>query len=366
MKQAKILVAGASGKTGRAVVAQLREKDWPVRALVRLRDARSKELDRLGAEIVVADVFDPDDLLEAMRGTQRAYYCPPFHPYMIQSAAAFAVAAREAKLEAIVGLSQWLASPAHPSLLTRQHWLVDHLFSMVPGVAHTIVNPGYFADNYLRLIGFAAHLGVLPIITGSSRNAPPSNEDIARVLVAALIDPKRHEGRIYRPTGPALLSGSEMAAILSGVLERKVRPIDLPLWLFLKAARLDGVNAFELSGFRQYVEDHKRGAFEFGAPTSDVFEVTGRQPEDFATIARRYAALPEAKRSLGNWFGAWAKFLWTPISPGYNLNRFEREQFHPIPPQPRFAMDDEHWKVEHGMQVMPVSIASQHPAGAIV
>lgn len=65
----KILVTGATGKTGGAMVAQLLEKGLPVRAIVRSRDARSKRLDRLGAETVVADLFDPDQMLEAMRGT---------------------------------------------------------------------------------------------------------------------------------------------------------------------------------------------------------------------------------------------------------------------------------------------------------
>ena len=54
--------------------------------------------------------------------------------------------------------------------------------------AHTIINPGFFADAYLATIGLAAHLGVFPWMYGNSRNAPPSSEDIARVVVATLID----------------------------------------------------------------------------------------------------------------------------------------------------------------------------------
>jgi hypothetical protein len=46
-------------------------------------------------------------------------------------------------------------------------------FSMMSGVGHVRVNPGYFADNYLRLIEYAAHLGVFPAITGDSKDAPP-------------------------------------------------------------------------------------------------------------------------------------------------------------------------------------------------
>ena len=348
MTRPTILVTGAAGKTGGAVVAQLLEKGWPVRAVVRRRDARSERLDRLGVETVVADLFDPEQLFEAMRGTRRAYYCPPFHPYMIQGAAAFAVAAREAELESIVQMSQWLSSPAHPSLGTRQTWLIDHLFSMIPGVAHTIVNPGMFADNFLRVIDFAALLGIYPVLAGEGRSAPVSNEDIARVVVAALIDPDAHEGKSYRPTGPELLSGRDMAAIIERVVGHRVRPVAMPFWMFLKVARMQGVDPFLLSGFRHYVRDLRNGAFEFGGGTNDVvLELTGRPAEDFETIARRYAALPFARQTLANRLRAVVNFLRVPLHPGYDLDRLDRQQRHPEPREPRLSIDDERWRVEH-------------------
>ncbi len=64
----KVLVTGATGKTGGAVVTQLLAKGWPVRAIVRGRDARSDLLQRRGAEVVVADIFDPGQLMDAMDG----------------------------------------------------------------------------------------------------------------------------------------------------------------------------------------------------------------------------------------------------------------------------------------------------------
>ncbi|MGH9739051.1 MAG: NmrA family NAD(P)-binding protein [Candidatus Acidiferrales bacterium] len=343
-------MTGATGKTGSVVIDELLAKGVPVRAVVHSNDARSAALERKGAETVVADMFDPDHLLAAMRGTQRAYYLPFYHPYMIQSATAFAVAAREAKLEAIVSLGQWLASPTHPSLLTRQTWLTDQVFSMMLGVAHVRVNPGYFADNYLRLIEYAAHLGLFPTIPGNSKDAPPSNEDIARVVVAALMDPDKHAGKQYRPTGPVLLSGNDMAEILSRVLRRKVRRIDLPWWLFLKASRRQNAGAFLMTGLRYYIEDHKQGAFALSAPTNDVLEVTGRPAEDFETTARRYAARPEAQRNFVNWLRTFVDFMRNPLSPGYNPERLDRELRIPKPPAPHLAMANERWKVEHGAQ----------------
>src|SRR5208282_4443369 len=295
----KILVTGATGKTGGAVVTELLAKGWPVRAAVRVRDARSDLLQRRGAEVAVADIFDPGQLMDAMRGVQRAYYCPPYHPFVIQSASAFAAAARETGLEQIVGLSQWLAGPNHPSLMTRQLWLIDRMFAALPGIAHTVVNPGFFADSpYLEMKPFAAHLGVFPLpVAGESRDAPPSVDDIARVVVAALLDPARHADKSYRPTGPKLLSVVEMTAVIGHVVGHKVRHVRTPLWMFYKAAKAQGLEPILLSGLRHYFQDHDCGAFAVGAPKDTVRELTGRDAEDFETIARRRAALPESRHS---------------------------------------------------------------------
>ena len=343
----RIIVTGATGKTGSVVVAELLKAGYPVRALVHREDGRSARLKAQGAEIAVADLSDVERVADALKDVQRAYYCPPFDPYMIQGAVAFAVAAREARLEHIVGLTQWLASPSHPSLMTRQHWLVDRLFSMTPGVAHTIVNPGFFADDYLEMTGLAANLGVFPWIFGNSRNAPPSNEDIARVAVAALMDPARHAAKTYRPTGPQLLGADDMASAIGRAVGRSVRVLPTPTWLFLKSARMAGYPLHLLSGFRYYIDDHKRGAFELGAPTTDVLDVTGHPAEDFETIARRHAALPRNRRTLGNWFRQFAQSMVAPLSLGFNLDRYDRELRRPFPSEPQLAPGSEIWRREH-------------------
>src|SRR6185437_7802420 len=136
MTKPRIIVTGATGKTGSVVVTELLKGGYPVRAMVHREDGRSARLKAQGAEIAVADLSDVERVEDALKNVQRAYYCPPLDPYMIQGAVAFAVAAQASRLESIVGLTQWLASPSHPSLVTRQSWLVNRLFSMRPGVAH--------------------------------------------------------------------------------------------------------------------------------------------------------------------------------------------------------------------------------------
>ena len=347
MTKPRIIVTGATGKTGSVVTTELLKAGYPVRAMVHREDGRSAQLKAQGAEIAVADLSDVESVADALKDVQRAYYCPPLDPFMIQGAVAFAVAAKEARLEHIVGLTQWLASPSHPSLMTRQHWLVDRLFSMTPGVAHTIVNPGFFADAYLVTIGLAANLGVFPWMYGNSRNAPPSNEDIARVAAAVLMDPARHAGKSYHPTGPELLGAEDMAKAIGRAVGRSVRVVPTPIWLFMKTARMAGMPIELMSNVRYYFDDHQRGVFELGAPTTDVLDVTGRPAEDFETIARRYATLPGNQRTFSNWLGGIAQFLITPLSPGFNFDRYDRELRRPFPSDPQFAPDSKVWRQEH-------------------
>jgi hypothetical protein len=244
--------------------------------------------------------------------------------------------------------------------MTRQHWLVDRLFSMTPGVAHTIVNPGFFADSYLVTIGLAAHLGIFPWMYGKSRNAPPSNEDIARVAVAALTDPARHAGKRYRPTGPELVGAEEMATAIGRAVGRSVRVVPTPIWLFMKAARMAGMSIEVMSNVRYYIDDHIRGAFELGAPTTDVLDITGRSPEDFETIARRYAAEPRNQQTLSNRVRELAQFMITPLSPGFNLDRYARELRRPIPSEPQLAPEGKVWRREHGIADPAKSAAPVH------
>jgi len=231
---------------------------------------------------------------------------------------------------------------------------------MTPGVGHTIIRPGFFADTYLLTIGLSAHLDIFPWMYGKSRNAPPSNEDIARVAVTALMDPARHAGNTYRPTGPQLLGAKDMAEAIGRAVGRSVRVVPTPTWLFMKAARMAGISIDVLSNVRYYIEDHRRGAFEVGAPTTDVLDVTGRSAEDFETIARRYAAMPGNQRTFGNWLRTVARFLITSLSPGFNFDRYDRELRRPFPYEPQFAPESKVWRREHDITDPAQSSASVH------
>jgi uncharacterized protein YbjT (DUF2867 family) len=300
MHPPKILVTAAAGKTGAATVLQLLKKGYPVRALVHHEDERSRRLSEAGAEVIVGSLEDMLDLQASLVGIQRAYFCPPLQPGTLRRATLFAAAAQQAKLEVIVVLSQWLADPIHPALHAREKWLSDKVLEWLPGVNVVTVNPGFFADNYLATLEPIAQFGLLAMPLGQGLNAPPSNEDIARVIVGALTNPAPHLGRTYRPTGPRLLSPEEIAATFGKVLGRTVKYQDTPLKLFLKAARALAIPDFVIEELSWFLRDYQRNSFGIGAPTDVVREVGGSPPEDFETIVRRYvASSPLARQTIG-------------------------------------------------------------------
>ena len=351
MTTKRVLVTGATGKIGGAVAAQLLEKGITTRAMVHREDARSARLRSLGAEVVVADMFDVQQVTAAMAEVDRLYFNPPYHPHVLDSAVAFAVAARRAGVGAVVALGQWLASPEHPSLMTRQAWLTDKLFELLPDTAHVAVDPGFFADNYMNLMPQAAQLGVLPMPTGAGRNAPPSNEDIARVAVGALLDPHRHDGRAYRPTGPTLLTGAQIAEAMGEALGRRVRHIDIPPRMFMKALRANekrlGFDVYTQSGLRHYLPETALGTWEVGGPTTHVRDVAGVEPEDFLTIARRYVNGPDTRRTAGNFIREFWNFILVGLTPAHRLDKFDRLQQHPQPAHTRHSGESAVWRNEH-------------------
>jgi NAD(P)H dehydrogenase (quinone) len=340
MKKPTILVTAAAGSTGNATALQLLEQGYPVRALVRRVDQRSERLRKLGAEIVVGSMDDMLDMRAALKGVQRAYYCPPIARDALAMAATFAAAAQEQRLEMVTVMSQWLADPTNPSKATRETWLADRLFAWMPDVPTVTVNPGWFADNY-RMAGLevVAHLGLMLIPLGQGRNAPPSNEDIARVIVGTL-------------TGPHLLAPEEIAETYAKLLGRRVRYIDVPPAFSTKILRANGIADFQIAQVLSYLEEYRRDAFAIGAPTSAVLEVSGREPEPFETTARRYlAANRNAARTLGAFGRTMLAVLKTMFTPALDREVYQRRNGFPVIRSPRFTGDSPEWRVTHGTVV---------------
>ncbi len=362
MKKPRILVLTAAGKTGLPIAFQLLSEGFPVTAFVRQEDQRSERLKSKGADIIVGSITDVNDIRRAMTGVQRAYFCTPPAEGNLKAAAIFTAVAAEQNLASVVVMSQWLSNPNHPAIHTREVWLADRLFELLPETDVTFINPGFFADNEMQVLPFIAQFGLLTLPYGSGLNAPPSNEDMARVAAEILARPEGHAGMTYRPTGPKLLSPQNLAATFAKVLGHKVTYINMPMWMLAKVMKGMGMSNYFIGVYQQYVLDYQKNAFAVNAPTDVVRTITGKEPEDFETIVRRYVSnTPDARRRFTTQFKLMMLMITSMMRPGPRttpslaLSEFS-DTIHAT-----LSADSSEWRQSHELQTYEPSREQIYP-----
>ncbi|MEW8687695.1 MAG: NmrA family NAD(P)-binding protein [Candidatus Thiodiazotropha sp.] len=350
----RILVLGAAGKTGYATARELLVRGELVRAFVHRKSDRSDALMAAGAEIFVGDMSDFEDISKSLTGIDKAYFVAPWVPEQLHIATTFAAAAAESGLKLIVAITQWLAQPRHPSLATRQAFLSDRLFGILPGIDVVTINTGWFTDNFLQpeLLAMATQLGIFPFPLWEGRTAPVSNEDLGRVAAEALVNPQPYIGRMLRPTGPELMSPQELADALGRAAGRKVRFNNISDRQFQKAMQFMAMPVHMQAQVRRYVEEYRRGSFEMGAPNDVVLEMTGKAAEDFESIARRYinSYAPITVPTLGNKLKAIGSFIRLVLTSPVDLDKFEKSRDYPLPVNPAYSIESTSWVQSHDKQ----------------
>ncbi|HEY3326666.1 MAG TPA: hypothetical protein VGK14_05780 [Novimethylophilus sp.] len=170
----------------------------------------------------------------------------------------------------------------------------------------------------------------------------------ARVIVGALVNPARHIGKTYRPTGSVLLSPQDITATFAKVLGRPVRYFDAPAAMFTKVARALNFPDFTTAQVLWYFEDYKRNAFALRAPTQAVLEVIGQKPEDFETIVRRYVGKsPLVKRSIGSMLRAMGGMMKIMLKPTLDPGHYAQLHGFPKLMGASLAVESEKWLSTH-------------------
>src|SRR4051812_44441810 len=142
-----VLVTGATGTTGSALVQLLSQRGVPVRAMVR----RAADATRVGANlesVVVADFDDPDSLMAAVHGVGRAYLVTPSSEAAEVQQTRFAEIAANAGVELLVKLSQYAADEASPVRFLRYHAAVERRIREL-GLGFTFLRPNLYFQGLL-------------------------------------------------------------------------------------------------------------------------------------------------------------------------------------------------------------------------
>jgi uncharacterized protein YbjT (DUF2867 family) len=277
-----ILVTGATGNTGKALVDALRSRGAPVRAMVRAEADRGKLPD--GVAAAVADFDDPASLTAALAGAGRAYLVTPSSERAQAQQVRFADLAAKAGLGHLVVLSQLAADEHSPVRFLRYHAAVErHVRDL--GLSYTFLRPNLFFQGLLAFAGSIAAEGRFYAPIGDATVSAVDVRDIAAVAAITLTEPG-HEGATYTLTGPASITHAEMAAALSAALARDITFTDVPPEAF--AASLDGIlPPWQVQGL---LEDYAHYRLGQAAPVSPaVADITGRPPTDIQQFARDYA-----------------------------------------------------------------------------
>jgi NAD(P)H dehydrogenase (quinone) len=246
-----ILVTGAAGKTGMAVIAALVEREAAVRALVHRAD-RSAAIAAQGAGQVVVGAFeDAHALVAAADGADAIYHiCPNVSPHEIAAAKA-------------AGVPRFVYhSVLHPQIEAMpHHWAKLRVEEqlLASGLAVTILQPAAYMQNILAgrrsIIEEGIYRIPYPIDT---RISLVDLRDVAEAAARVLTE-DGHVGATYELVGTDALTQTEVARTLSHAIGKPVRAIAETVEAWETRARASSIGDYQretlAAMFRSYAAD---------------------------------------------------------------------------------------------------------------
>jgi uncharacterized protein YbjT (DUF2867 family) len=240
-----ILVTGAAGKTGRAILRALGAESVPVRALVHREDQAAAAMKHGASEVIVGDMRAVEILAEATRGARAVYHIPPnMAPDEVAIADRVIEAALAADVEDFVYHSvlhpQTEAMPHHWQKLRAEERLLES------GLPFTVLQPAVYMQNVLAYRERIAEDGVYPLPYAADAGVSMVDlEDVAWAAAKVLTEPG-HEGATYELCGREVLSPMAMAEALTRTLGHPVRVEMVPREEWAAGAREAGLGDYEV------------------------------------------------------------------------------------------------------------------------
>ena len=237
-----ILVTGSTGFVGPHVVHALRERDKPVRALVRTPSGRSATtLAAWGAELVQGDMTDRESLRRAVDGAEVVLHLvairqgpeEQFRQIMEQGTRELVAAAQEAGVRRFVLMSALGTSEETRDLVPYYHakWEQEQTLR-TSGLEHVIFRPSFvFARDGGILPTFrklAKLTPVTPIIGSGQQRIQPIWIDDVGAYFAQSVDLPEAANRIFELGGPDVVSWNEFWQRLKSVLGQRRPSIHVP------------------------------------------------------------------------------------------------------------------------------------------
>jgi (4-alkanoyl-5-oxo-2,5-dihydrofuran-3-yl)methyl phosphate reductase len=276
-----ILVTGATGTVGSALVRHLLAAGQAVRIFVRDPGKVGDFGDRV--DVVIGDLAQPETLAAAMTGIERVFLLT----FGVQQDMNVVAAARAHGVQHIVKMSTqeagWVPVVGHG------HWHREgEKFIEASGLTWTFLRPTLFMSTTLEW--WAAMIrkeGKVYYSGGSGRVAPIDPDDVAAVGAAALTS-RAHLNKGYELTGPELLTFGDMVHVLECALGRPLRYVDISEESQRDRYLKGGLPESVASGLAETHRLIRAGRFAY--KTDIVEQVLGRPPATFEAWCRAHAA----------------------------------------------------------------------------
>ncbi len=283
-----ILVTGAAGKTGRALIVALAARGVEVRALVH-RPEQVRLIQQLGArEVVVGDMRDAGTMDRATIRARAVYHiCPNVSPDELVIGKATIDAARSAGVSHLV-----FHSVLHPQIEDMpHHWQklrVEELL-LKSGIPFTILQPTVYMQNLLVQWRSILDDGVYRTpYTAETRLSMVNLEDVAAAAAAVLTE-AGHTGATYELVGTEALSQDQVSAILGAKLERPVRVEMVSRKAWRQQDGNSGLGKYQLDALTRMFEYYEQ--YGLAGNSSVLRWLLGREPTSLGDFVNEMAAL---------------------------------------------------------------------------
>ncbi len=277
-----ILITGASGNVGREVLKQISQAGHKVRAAYQSTQKAAEA--PAGVETAIVDFNQPDTLHAALKGVDCVFLVGPVAPTLVELESKATAEIKRAGVSRLVKLS---AMGTRAATFPRQHAESEDRIK-ASGVAWTFLRPNGFMQN--MVIYNAATVRGQSAFYGSAGDGKVSQVDVRDVAAVAVrvLTEDGHTGKTYTLTGPAALSNSEIAAILSTLLGREIRYINLPPDQLKQALVGAGTPEWNANGIIDLETLYREGGASTISP--DIEQVLGIPPISYERFARDYAS----------------------------------------------------------------------------
>lgn len=273
-----ILVTGAAGKTGLAVLKALGNTGQRTRAFVHDERQKATALQFGASEVIVGDLIDGEAAKQAVKGIEAIYLiCPNAHQREFEICANFIKAVQTAGIRRLVYHSvmfpQVEAMPHHWQKLRVEEALIQS------GLDFTILQPASYMQNILPFWQTILNQGkyLVPYSTDSVFS-PVGLEDVARVASLVLTQTS-HASAIYQLAGPERLSTRQMANQISAHMGKKITAQTQPLDQWIEGAKNRGLEAYAIDTLSKMFAYYNQ--FGFYGSSQTLKHLLGHEPNSF-------------------------------------------------------------------------------------